>query len=41
LEVAGHRGTVEDITLRHTVINTFENRRVIIPNALISDEVLI
>ena len=41
LEVAGHRGTVEDITLRHTVIDTFENRRVIVPNALIGDEVLI
>lgn len=30
-------GTVEDITLRHTVILTFENRRIIIPNAVISD----
>ncbi|MFN3876172.1 MAG: mechanosensitive ion channel family protein, partial [Flavobacteriales bacterium] len=34
-------GVVEDITLRHTVIVTFENRRVIIPNAVISDEVII
>jgi len=33
-------GVVEDITLRHTVLNTFENRRVIIPNAIISDEVI-
>jgi small-conductance mechanosensitive channel len=33
-------GTVEDITLRHTVLNTFENRRIIIPNAIISDEVI-
>ncbi|MCB0794634.1 MAG: mechanosensitive ion channel family protein [Flavobacteriales bacterium] len=41
LEVAGHRGTVEDITLRHTVILSFENRRVIIPNALISDQILV
>ena len=30
-------GVVEDITLRHTVILTFENRRIIIPNAIISD----
>lgn len=34
-------GTVEDITLRHTVIVTFENRRVIIPNAVISDETIV
>ncbi|MBK9148597.1 MAG: mechanosensitive ion channel family protein [Flavobacteriales bacterium] len=34
-------GTVEDITLRHTVIVTFENRRIIIPNAVISDEVIV
>jgi small-conductance mechanosensitive channel len=34
-------GVVEDITLRHTVILTFENRRVIVPNALISDQVII
>lgn len=36
-----HSGTVEDITLRHTVILTFENRRVIIPNAVISDETIV
>jgi small-conductance mechanosensitive channel len=35
------RGVIEDITLRHTVIRDFENRRIIIPNALISDEILI
>lgn len=34
-------GIVEDITLRHTVILTFENRRVIVPNAIISDQVII
>ncbi|MBU1201744.1 MAG: mechanosensitive ion channel family protein [Nanoarchaeota archaeon] len=31
-------GIVEDITLRHTVIRTFENKRVIIPNSKISEE---
>jgi len=35
------QGFVEDITLRHTVIRDFENRRIIIPNAVISDEVII
>lgn len=31
-------GTVEDINLRHTTILTFENRRVVIPNAIIGEE---
>jgi small conductance mechanosensitive channel len=35
------QGFVEDITLRHTVIRDFENRRIIIPNSVISDEVII
>ncbi|NNC94620.1 MAG: mechanosensitive ion channel family protein [Chitinophagales bacterium] len=34
-------GIVEDITLRHTVIRNFENRRVIIPNSVISQETLV
>lgn len=34
-------GTVEDITLRHTVIRNFENKRIIIPNSLMSDEIII
>lgn len=36
--VSDTTGIVEDITLRHTVIRTFENKRVIIPNAIISSE---
>lgn len=34
-------GTVEDITLRHTVINSFENRRIIIPNSVISSATIL
>jgi small-conductance mechanosensitive channel len=34
-------GVVEDITLRHTVIRNFENRRIVIPNSVISNEALI
>lgn len=34
-------GIVEDITLRHVVIRDFENRRIIIPNTVISQEVVI
>lgn len=33
-------GIVEDITLRHTVIRTFENNRVIIPNSVIGEEII-
>lgn len=36
-----HLGTVEDITLRHTVINNPENRRIIIPNSVISSETIL
>ncbi len=34
-------GIVEDITLRHTVIRDFENKRIIIPNTVISDEIIV
>lgn len=34
-------GIVEDITLRHTIIRDFENRRIVIPNTVISNEALI
>ncbi len=34
-------GIIEDITLRHTVIRDFENKRIIIPNAMISNEIII
>ena len=37
----GKKGIVEEITLRHTVIRDYENRRIIIPNSQISDDVLI
>ncbi len=36
-----YAGDVEDITLRHTVIKDFENRRVIMPNSVISNETII
>lgn len=35
-----HTGTVEDITLRHTVIKDFDNRRIIVPNAIMNNEVV-
>ena len=36
-----YTGDVEDITLRHTVIRDFENRRIIMPNSVISNETII
>lgn len=36
-----HFGTVEDITLRHTVIRNNENRRIIIPNSVINNQTVI
>jgi small conductance mechanosensitive channel len=36
-----YAGDVEDITLRHTIIKDFENRRVIMPNSVISNETII
>ncbi len=36
-----HRGVVEDITLRHTIIRNFENKRVIVPNNVINNAVIV
>ncbi len=36
-----YTGDVEDITLRHTVIKDFENKRIVIPNSVISNETII
>ncbi len=41
LSLQTHHGVVEDITLRHTVIRNFENKRIIIPNAVISNEIVV
>jgi len=41
LKIGDKFGTVEDISLRHTVIKDFENRRIIIPNSIISNEIVI
>jgi small conductance mechanosensitive channel len=36
-----YNGDVEDITLRHTVIKDFENRRIVIPNSVINSETIV
>jgi len=41
IKVGEEIGTVEDLTLRHTVIKTFDSRRVIIPNAKLSVDPII
>ncbi len=33
-------GDVEDITLRHTIIRTFTNTRIVVPNATVNDEII-
>lgn len=40
IEIRGEWGWVEDITLRHTVIRTWQNKRLIYPNSVISTEVI-
>lgn len=37
----GRIGSVEEITLRHTVIKDFKNKRIIVPNTVISDDIII
>lgn len=36
-----YQGDVEDITLRHTIIKDFENRRIVIPNSVMNNETII
>jgi small conductance mechanosensitive channel len=36
-----YAGDVEDITLRHTIIKDFENRRIVIPNSVMNNETII
>ncbi len=37
----GHRGIVEEITLSHIVLRDYENRRIVVPNSVISDETIV
>ena len=41
VQIGNFAGTVEDINLRHTTIRNFENRRIVIPNAVISSETIL
>ncbi|RCV64032.1 Small-conductance mechanosensitive channel [Methanophagales archaeon] len=41
VEMENEYGNIEDITLRHTVIRTWQNKRVIIPNSRISVDTVI
>ncbi len=41
IEFTTYKGVVEEITLRHTVIKDYENRRVIIPNSIISEDIIV
>ncbi|MCF8389770.1 MAG: mechanosensitive ion channel family protein [Bacteroidales bacterium] len=37
----GIKGVVEEITLRHTIIRDYENRRIIVPNSVINEETIL
>ncbi|MEA1984892.1 MAG: mechanosensitive ion channel family protein [Euryarchaeota archaeon] len=41
VDIRGEYGTISDITLRHTVVTTWDNRRLIMPNHIMSDEAII
>lgn len=41
IKVGEEYGDVEELTLRHTVMKTWDNRRVIIPNALVADKEIV
>ncbi len=41
VEVEGEYGTIEDITLRHTVVRTWQNKRLIIPNTKIGEATVV
>ena len=41
LVIGTNAGIVEDITLRHTVIRNYENRRLVIPNSIMANEVIL
>ena len=41
LKISGEYGIVEDITLRHTVVRTWENKRIVVPNHIISQEPIV
>lgn len=41
IEFSSRKGVVEEITLRHTAIKDYENRRIVVPNSIISEDVII
>jgi len=41
VDIEGEYGTVEDITLRHTIVLTWQHKRLIIPNAKLDEMTLI
>lgn len=41
VDFRGEYGQIEDMTLRHTVIRTSDNRRIMVPNSIMSNEPII
>lgn len=40
IEFSERKGVVEEITLRHTAIKDYENRRIVVPNSIISEDII-
>ncbi|MBD3387836.1 MAG: mechanosensitive ion channel [Candidatus Altiarchaeales archaeon] len=41
IKLVDEYGTVEDITLRHTIIKTWQEKRIVVPNSKISEESIV
>ncbi|MGE0561369.1 MAG: mechanosensitive ion channel family protein [Flavobacteriales bacterium] len=41
IEFSSNKGVVEEITLRHTAIKDYENRRIVVPNSIISEDIIV
>lgn len=41
IEFSSQKGVVEEITLRHTSIKDYQNRRIVVPNSIISEDVIV
>lgn len=41
IDAQGHFGSVEEISILYTIVNTFDNRRIVIPNGSLSNATLI
>jgi small-conductance mechanosensitive channel len=41
IKVRDMEGVVEDITLRHTIIKNYQNKRIVVPNSIMNSEIIL